>query len=78
MKDGPSVKKTVELQVIDGCPDWTHSSTSIMTPWKDENLDMVTSACMLAGHSHINPIEHLWSPCSKFLDGVSLSVCMLA
>ena len=37
---------------------------------------MVISACMPAGLSRYNPIEHLWPPCSKFLAGVSLPACL--
>ena len=36
---------------------------------------MLISACYPAGLSRYNPIEHLWSPCSKYLAGVQLSPC---
>ncbi len=37
---------------------------------------MAICACMPAGLSRYNSIEHLWSPCSKFLAGESLSACL--
>lgn len=34
---------------------------------------MLIAVCEAPGLSRYNPIEHLWSPCSKFLAGVQLS-----
>ena len=44
--------------------------------WHDGNYDLMVSACYAPGLSRYNPIEHLWSPCSKWLAGVSLPACL--
>ncbi|XP_062518097.1 uncharacterized protein LOC134193289 [Corticium candelabrum] len=42
----------------------------------DNNFDMLVVVCNAPGFSRYNPIEHLWSPCSKWLAGVSLPSCL--
>jgi len=37
---------------------------------------MLICVCHAPGLSRYNPIEHLWSPCSKWLAGVSLLACL--
>ena len=37
---------------------------------------MLISCCYAPGLSRYNHIEHLWSPCSKWLVGVSLPACL--
>ena len=66
--------------MTDGGLDWTPRSNIsqffLGKLWKDENFDMVISACMPADLSRYNPNEHRWSPCTKFLAGESLSACL--
>jgi len=37
---------------------------------------MLICVCHVPGLSRYNPIEHLWSPCSKWLAGVSFLACL--
>ncbi len=63
---------------VDGGPDWTTKSCTnamfLARFWEDENLDMLIAASYAPGFSRYNPIEHAWSPCSKYLAGVSLEM----
>ena len=68
------------MQAFNGGADWTPKSNInqffLGKLWREEKFDMVISAFMPAGLSRYNPIEHLWSPCSKFMAGVSLPACL--
>ncbi|XP_071504199.1 uncharacterized protein [Diadema antillarum] len=80
MKDNPSLDKPILVLVTDGGPDWTPKTNLneffLGKLWKEGKYDMLISTCMPAGLSRYNPIEHLWSPLSKFLAGVSLPACL--
>lgn len=82
LAENPQINKPVLVLVTDGGPDWTPKSNIneffLGKLWKEGNYDMLIAACMPAGLSRYNPIEHLWSPCSKFLAGVSLPACLSA
>ena len=75
-----SVRKSVLALLTDGGPDWSPKSNLnqffLGRFWKDKNLDMLISICFPPGLSRYNPIEHLWSPCSKWLAGVSIPACL--
>jgi hypothetical protein len=79
-EENPHLKKPVLVLITDGGPDWTPKSNGneffLGKLWDEGNFDMLIAACMPAGLSRLNPIEHLWSPCSKFLAGVSLPACL--
>ena len=66
--------------ITDGGPDWTPKSNLnqffLGRFWKDNDLDMLISCCYAPGLSRYNPIEHKWSPCSKWLAGVSIPACL--
>lgn len=78
--ENPSINKPVLVLVTDGGPDWTPKSNIneyfIGKLWKDGDYDMLISTCMPPGLSRYNPIEHVWSPCSKLFAGVSLPACL--
>ena len=44
-----------------------------MRLWGDNRLDVLVATSYAARFSAFNPIEHLWSPLSKKLNGVTLS-----
>jgi hypothetical protein len=76
----PNTKKPVLALITDGGPDWTPKSNLneffLGKLWEDEQLDMVISVCIPPGQSRFNAIEHVWSSCSRWLAGVSLSACL--
>ena len=63
--------KSVLVLVIDGGPDFNvnHSVNEFYYArfFRDQNLDalLVTSYC--PGYSALNPVEHLWAPCTRAL-----------
>lgn len=72
MKDG----KSALFIVADGGPDY---NTNHATNWffygrffRDMNLDALVVTSFCPGDSAMNPIEHLWGPCTRRLTGVSL------
>ena len=75
-----SLKKPVLALITDGGPDWSPKSNAnqfiLGKLWKDGGFDMLISCCNAPGLSRYNPVEHLWSPCSKWLAGVSLSASL--
>jgi len=66
--------------VTDGGPDWSPkyniNQFFLGRLWKKGNFDVLISVCEPAGLSRFNPIEHLWSPLSRFLAGVQLPSCL--
>ena len=76
LKKNPELKKPVLALITDGGPDWTPKSNVneffLGRLWRDLKLDMLVGVCNAPGLSRYNPIEHLWSPCSRWLAGVSL------
>ena len=69
-----SFQKPVICLITDGGPDWSPKSNVnqflLGRLWCDGNYDLMVSACYAPGTSRYNSIEHLWSPCLKWL-----SVC---
>ena len=69
--------KTVVILTVDGGPDWSTNSLVnalfYMRLWRDTNLDVLVATSFAARFSAFNPIEHLWSPLSKKLNGVTFS-----
>ncbi|KAJ8029124.1 hypothetical protein HOLleu_28451 [Holothuria leucospilota] len=67
--------KTMCLLIVDGGPDWNQRSWSVILYmarlFKLCNLDFLCSTSYAPGHSAYNPIEHLWSPLSKTLTGIT-------
>ena len=67
--------KTVVILTVDGGPDWSTNSLVnalfYMRFWRDNNLDVLVATSFAARFSAFNPIEHLWSPLSKKLNGVT-------
>jgi len=67
----------VLILTVDGGPDWSTNSLVnalfYMRLWRDNNLDVLVATSFAARFSAFNPIEHLWSPLSKKLDGVTFS-----
>lgn len=65
------------ILTVDGGPDWSTNSLVnalfYMRLWRDNNLDVLVATSFAACFSAFNPIEHLWSPLSKKLDGVTSS-----
>ena len=80
LESNPDIRRPVLLLITDGGPDWTPKSNVnqffLGRLWREGNFDMLVAACEPPGLSRYNPIEHLWSPCSKFLAGVSLPACL--
>ena len=76
----PSMDKPVLALVTDGGPDWSPkfnlNQFFLGRFWKENNLDMIICCCYAPGLSRYNPIEHKWSPCSKWLAGVSIPACL--
>ena len=75
-----SFQKPVICLITDGGPNWSPKSNVnqffLGRLWRDGNYDLLVSACYAPGLSRYNPIEHLWSPCLKWLAGVSLPACL--
>ena len=65
--------KTVLILIVDRGPDWSTNALFYMRLWRDNNLDVLVATSFAARFSAFNPIEHLWSPLSKKLDGVTFS-----
>ena len=80
LETNPEINRAVLALLCDGGPDWSPKSTLTQFYlgrfWRDHNYDMLICVCHAPGLSRYNPIEHLWSPCSKWLAGVSLSACL--
>ena len=70
------IYRPVLALICDGGADWSPKSTLTQFYlgqfWRDHNYDMLICVCHAPGLSRYNSIEHLWSPCSKWLAGVSL------
>ena len=77
-----SMKKTVLAFVTDGASGWSPKSNLnqffLGRFWKDNEFDMLVSSCHAPGLSRYNPIEHKWSPSSKWLAGVPIPACLPA
>lgn len=77
LASNPELKKPILALMTDGGPDWTPKSNIneffLGRLWEDEHLDMLISFCLAPGQSRFNPIEHVWSSCSRWLAGVCLS-----
>ena len=69
--------KTMVTLIVDGGPDWSTNSLVnalfYMRLWRDNNLDVLVVTSFAARFSAFSPIEHLWSPLSKKLNGVTFS-----
>ena len=69
--------KTIVILTVDSGPDWSTSPlvNALFYMWllKDNRLDVLVATSAAARFSAFNPIEHLWSPLSKTLNGVTLS-----
>jgi hypothetical protein len=68
--------KTIVGIISDGGPDWNlksmHNILIYGRLWMDLNLDYLGITHHAPGNSKENPIEHAWSPLSKFIVGVTL------
>ncbi len=78
----PNVRgnKNAVAIIADGGPDWSVKSlfTFIYMGrlWRDLHLDYLALLNFAPGHSVENPIEHKWSPLSKWLASVTLPIVL--
>jgi len=80
LENNPEISRPVLALLCDGGADWSPKSTLTQFYfgrfWRDHKYDMLICVCHAPGLSRYNPIEHLWSPYSRWLAGVSLSACL--
>ena len=78
LKTNPDLNRAVLALICDGGTDWSPKSILFYLGrfWRDYNYDMLICVCHAPGLSRYNPIEHLWSPCSKWLAEVSFLACL--
>jgi hypothetical protein len=67
--------------ISDGGGDWSPRSAKnnfeLGMFWMQNDLDFVIHTSYAPGHSAQNPIEHLWSPLTRWLNGVYFKACMV-
>ncbi|XP_011674671.2 uncharacterized protein LOC105443326 [Strongylocentrotus purpuratus] len=72
----PDQTKSVLFLLADGGPDFhpNHGINELYYSrlFRDLNLDAMVVTCYAPGDSALNPIEHLWAPCTRALTSVYL------
>lgn len=79
-KENEELKKKILCLICDGGSDWSYKSGLnefyIGRFWRDTGVQCLICTCEAPYSSRYNPIEHKWSPLSKYLAGVQLSACL--
>ena len=74
------VQKPVLGIICDGGPDWSSKCPANVINygrlWRDNNLDLLILSSYAPKHSRYNPIEHAWSPLTKWLAGVTIPITL--
>ena len=74
-------KQNCVLLTVDGGCDWSTTSYKnifcFYKYWRKEDLDLLTVTSSDAGFATYNSIEHLWTPVSKQLAGVKITLALM-